>query len=352
MKFNHQLKNRSSILITTLLLMMAALGLAGCGSSDQATTEGPLTQTSVQLGWVHTMEYAGFYMAEEKGYFADENLSVKLLEGGFDANGNFIDPIAQVTSGKAEFGVADGNALLRARANGVPVIAIATIYQRNPVAFISLAEKNIIKPQDLIGKKLAIDLESATGISYLALLASQSIDPSQVNQVPRTSFTNDQLTNGEVDVLDAFITNQPVQLELAGYSLNIILASDYGIEMYPNVIFTTEATIANKPDLVERLLQATVRGMQSAIDNPKEAAAQAVARNNKTTLESELASMNRSLPLLKPVGSQPGMMQAKAWETAHQILLNQGILKEPLEVADVYNLTFMEKIYNHQAANQ
>jgi len=204
----------------------------------------------------------------------------------------------------------------------------------------------------LIGKKLAIDLESATGISYLALLASQSIDPSQVNQVPRTSFTNDQLTNGEVDVLDAFITNQPVQLELAGYSLNIILASDYGIEMYPNVIFTTEATIANKPDLVERLLQATVRGMQSAIDNPKEAAAQAVARNNKTTLESELASMNRSLPLLKPVGSQPGMMQAKAWETAHQILLNQGILKEPLEVADVYNLTFMEKIYNHQAANQ
>jgi NitT/TauT family transport system substrate-binding protein len=204
----------------------------------------------------------------------------------------------------------------------------------------------------LIGKKLAIDLEAATGVSYLALLASQGIQPSQVNQVPRTSFTNDQLTNGEVDVLDAFITNQPVQLEMAGYNLNTILASDYGIEMYPNVIFTTEATIANKPDVVERFLQATVRGIQSAIDNPKQAAAEAVAYNDKIKLESEFASMNRSLPLLKPAGSQPGMMQAKAWETAHQILLDQGILKEPLDIKNAYNLTFLEKVSHRQAANQ
>jgi ABC-type nitrate/sulfonate/bicarbonate transport system substrate-binding protein len=226
MKFNNQLKIRSSILIP-ILFIMVALGLAGCGSSNEATTAaGPLTQTTIQLGWVHTMEYAGFYMAEEKGYFADENLSVKIIEGGFDADGKFIDPISQVVSGKADFGMVDGNTLLTARANGASVVAIATIYQRNPVAFISLAEKNIIKPQDLIGKKLAIDLETATGISYLALLASQGIDPSQVNQVPRTSFTNDQLTSGEVDVLDAFVTNQPIQLELAGYSLNTILASD------------------------------------------------------------------------------------------------------------------------------
>jgi NitT/TauT family transport system substrate-binding protein len=176
------------------------------------------------------------------------------------------------------------------------------------------------------------------------LLASQGIDPAKVEGVPRTDFGNQPLLDGQVDVMDAFITNQPVQLAQAGHQVNAILASDYGIDVYANIIFTSETTIANKPELVERFLRATVQGIQSALQDPKGAVTLAIARNSDLNLEAETESINRSLPLLNPAGGQPGMMRAEDWEITHQILLDQGILSKPLDVKAAYNLSFLEKV--------
>ncbi|HXW01734.1 MAG TPA: ABC transporter substrate-binding protein, partial [Anaerolineae bacterium] len=286
------------------------------------------------------VEYAGFYEAEEKGYYANENLTVKLNELGDSS------PIDQVVAGKADFGVTSADNLLSARAEGTPVVAIATIYQRSPVALISLAENNITRPEDLVGKKVLVHFDGTTGLVYKALLAAQGIDPAKVEGVPRTDFSNKQLLEGEVDVMDAFITNQPVQLAQEGHQTNAILASDYGIDVYANVIFTSEATIANKPELIERFLRATVQGVESALQDPKGAADLAVARNANLNLASETESMNRSLPLLNPAGGQPGMMRAEDWEITHQILLDQGILSKPLDVKAAYNLSFLEKVHS------
>jgi NitT/TauT family transport system substrate-binding protein len=338
MKINLQYQNYLSILMAGLLMVLVA---TGCSSANQpVAAAAPATPVTVQLAWVHSSEYSGFYVAKEKGYYTNENLAVT-----FNALGD-TSPIDLVAEGKADFGITSADNLLSARAKGAPVVAIATIFQRSPVAFISLAKNNITGPQDLIGKKVLVHFEGTTGLVYNALLASQGIDPAKVEGVPRTDFSNQPLLDGQVDVMDAFITNQPVQLAQAGHQVNAILASDYGIDVYANIIFTSEATIANKPELIERFLRATIQGMQSALQDPKGAVALAVAQNSDLSLEAETESMNRSLPLLNPAGGQPGMMRAEDWEITHQILLDQGILSKPLDLKAAYNLSFLEKVHS------
>lgn len=336
MKINGQSQNW---LLLALIGCIVVLLITSCSSANQpAAAAPPATSVNVQLAWVHGSEYAGFYEAEEKGYYANENLAVKLNELGNTS------PIDQVVNGKADFGITSADTLLLARAKGTPVVAIATLFQRSPVAFISLAEKNITRPQDLVGKKVLVHFEGTTGLVFKALLAAQGIDPSKVQGVPRTDFSNKQLLDGEVDVSDAFITNQPVELAKDGHQVNAILASDYGIDVYANVIFTSEATIAKKPDLVERFLRATIQGMQSAVQDPKEAATLAVAYNANLKLEAETESMNRSLPLINPAGGRPGMMRPEDWENTYQILLDQDILDKSLDLKTAYNLSFLEKV--------
>lgn len=328
-------------IVAFMFIVVMAFAVTGCNSASQsALAAEPATPVTVQLAWLNTAEYAGFYEAEEKGYYANENLAVDLKELG-DTN-----PIDQVLAGKADFGLASADVLLSARAKGAPIVAIATIYQRSPVAFISLAENNIVRPRDLVGKKVLVHFDGTTGLVYRALLAAQGIDTSEVEGVLRKDFSNKQLLAGEVDVTDAFITNQPVQLAQAGHPVNVILASDYGIDIYANVIFASETTIANKPELVERFVRATVQGMQSAIEDPKGAAALTIARNPDLNLASETETMNRSLPLLNPAGGRPGTMRPEVWDITHQILLDQGILTEPLNVKAAYSLSFLEKVYS------
>jgi NitT/TauT family transport system substrate-binding protein len=345
MKSNKQLQSKLSILITFLFLI-GALTLTGCGAAPQTQSEAPLSQikTNVQLDWVHTIDAAQFYVAKAEGYYAEENLDVGILVSGYDAEGNFIDPIEQVTSGKADFGIVDAGFLLSARAEGTPVVAIATVYQRSPVAFVSLAEKNITSPQDLPGT--TVQMTPIQQVIYEAMMTALGVDRSQIKEVERTDYSIMPLVNGEADVMDAWVTNEVADLKLQGYEINTILPSEYGIVMYPNVIFTTEALIANNPDLVERFLRATVRGMQAAIDDPNAAATLAVTYDEENlNLEHQTEAMQQSLPLRKPAGTRPGMMDGKVWKSTHQILLDQGILSEPVDVDTAYTLVFLEKVY-------
>lgn len=302
------------------------------------------TAVAVQLDWIHTIEYSGFYLAEDAGYYTDENLSIELREGGFDAGGNFISSISEVTSGAADFGLTGVDDLLAARANGAPLVAIGVIYQRNPMVFMSLAENEIVQPEDLIGKTVSI---TAPGLNFIAMMNFLDIDLEEIDVVFRQDFSNDPLINGDVDVLDAFVTNQPVALELEGYELNLIFPSDYAIDIYTNVIFTTEEMIENQPDAVERFLQATLQGLQDAINDPQLAAelTSSISGDNTLSLEFHVESMHRSLPLLNPMNSQPGVMDQDAWEFAHEILLEEDILNEAVDVDTAYTLEFLDAIY-------
>jgi ABC-type nitrate/sulfonate/bicarbonate transport system substrate-binding protein len=335
-----------------LIRLFAILGLlAGCSASQSQPTAVPITPTSVQLSWFHTIEFTGFYEAARQNYYQDAGLEVRLDAGGFDASGAYIDPVAQVVSGKADFGVAGADVLLKARSEGQPVVAVAALYQRSPVALISLADKNIARPQDLIGKKIAVQPANSTvGIAYEALLTSQNITHSDLIEIERTDYnTVNILFDNEVDVLSGFITNDGMKAKLRSDAVNFILISDYGIDIYSNVIFTTEDTIKNRPQLVEAFVKATIHGIQWSVNEPAKSAANVVERYGKDMApdikDSQQPGMLASVPLLNPAGSRPGQMKDDLWQKAHQILLEQGIITQPIDIKAAYNLTFVDKAY-------
>ncbi len=331
--------------MTLLTTMLTVFVLVACGGGDDKKDE-PLIETSIQFSWVHTIEFAGFYEAVEKGFYTEQGLNVRLDSGGFDADGNYIFPPVPVLNGDADFGVAGGDVLLSARASGSPLVAIAAIYQRNPVVLVSLAENGIRLPEDLVGKNIGIDGPgTATDIVYKAFMASQGIDASEVTEIIQP-LNLDPLTNGEIDVRTGFVTNQPVALGAMGLDVEIILPSDYGIDLYSNVIFTTEDIIANQPELVEKFLRATIQGYDAAIEDPGHAAELSVARNPDLALETELASMNFSLPLIKPAGRDTGMMEQGAWDMTHQVMLNQGMLNAAIDYNAAFTLEFLNTIHD------
>jgi NitT/TauT family transport system substrate-binding protein len=336
---------RQNVVRFVLSAIFIGSGILTACSPAPATiaTATPASPVRLQVSWMPDAEFSGFYVASENGFYKNENLDFTLDGGGIDKAGNYIDPVARVTSGLDDFGIIDGSTLIASRAGGAPVVAIASIYQRHPLAFTSLAEKKIARPQDLVGK--TVHITSSDQATFKALLVSQKIDPSQVNIQERTDLTITPLLDGKADVINGWVTNEVIDLKMAGRKVNTILLSDYGIDTYSDVLFTTEAMIEKHPDVVLRFLRASLKGMQTAIDSPALAAALAQKAATGVSLERMTLSMNANVPLLKPANSQPGMMNEAAWAFTYQILIDQKVLTSPMNVKTVYTMDFLNQIY-------
>jgi NitT/TauT family transport system substrate-binding protein len=329
------------------LLILSIFVLSSCASPQASPTATiPAAHITVQLSWLHQAQFSGFYAAVDQGYYKDENLNVELLAGGIGPNG-YINPMDQVISNKADFGMASTNEILRAQAANQSLVAIASTLQRSPRSFISLAAKNISKPQDLVGKRVAFRPDDNS--VYLALLKVANVNRTDINEITdATKFTLDALINDQIDVIPAFIDNEPLILKKKGHEVNAILASDYGIETYENLIFTRKDLIDKNSDQVLRFLRATLRGYTYAIQNPDKTAALGLNYDATLDLETQKAQLARLIPLINIPNSHPGLMQENVWNKAYQVLTDQGILTKPLKVADTYDLSFVQQIYKGQ----
>lgn len=329
------------------LLLVVALLLAACGGDDDDNGNGGeasdnLTPVVTQVNWIDDVEWAGFYLADERGYFADAGIEHE-LRLVFDDAGDFLDPITEVAEGRAQFGVADMTTILTARAAGQPVVAVATVYQRHPLALTSLAENEITQPEDLVGK--TVEVSGVSTVVFQALLASEDIALSSVNVVDRTDYSLQPLLSGEADVIDAWVTSEVVELTLEDIDFNMILASDYGIEVYPAVIFTREDLIADQHDMVQGYVNAVLHGYQDGYQEPDAVVDIVAELPTERSREMHDESMQRSRPLMKPSGSEVGMMSPDVWEFAQEILLAQELLSEPLDLEEAYTLEFLNSYY-------
>lgn len=170
--------------------------------SVRAQAVPPLGQVTLQLKWLHQFQFAGYYAALEKGYFAEEGVGVVLRERDPATNN-----ILQVLEGEAEYGVADA-ALLLYQERGLGVQIIAPIFQHSPNVLLTLASANIRSPSDLVGKRVRLYSNDAEGFSILAMLAESGVLDTGIVRQP---FTQDfsVLARGESDAIYAYSTNEP-----------------------------------------------------------------------------------------------------------------------------------------------
>jgi NitT/TauT family transport system substrate-binding protein len=309
--------------------------LSACGKP--ATPASPLTPITVQLNWTHQAQYAGMYAAVQKGYYTAEGLDVTFVEGGSN-----VDKLAPVINGAMQFGVAGADELILARSQGTPLRAIATLYRRSPVVFISLAEKGITQPQDFVGK--TIRAPANTVPSLRAMTTHVGLAPDQYTVVDLPSDVA-LFASGDVPVWGLYSTGLAINIQQAGYKINSIYPDDYGVHFYADTLYATDDLITTSPDMVLRFLRATLEGWSYAIENPAETAAMVLAYNPQADIALEKEKLIAIVPLVNTGEDNIGWMKSEVWEGMAQTLFEQGILTQALDVSQVYTLKFLEEIY-------
>lgn len=317
-----------------MLALILVLSLPACGGANSAPSLTPLT---IQLSFSHQAEFAGFYAAEQQGFYAEEGLDVSFVEGGPD-----VDFLTPVVNGSAQFGVAQPADLLLARAAGKPVRSIAVIYRRSPIVFFALAESGITRPQEFVGKQIRSTITSDQTLR--AMMSNIGIRPDEYEIVNLPSDVS-LFASGDVPVWSGFINVFVLEVQQAGHEINIIYPDDYRIHFYGDVLITTDRLIQNDPDLVRRFTQATLKGWTYVVENPETVGEFVQKYAPDADPQLEVARMVASIPLVNTGDDYIGWMKPEAWAGMARTLREQNLLVGPLDVEDAYTTQFLEEIY-------
>ena len=323
---------------------LAALGLAACGGT--ATTGSgekgnkPPEAFSLRLSWIKNVEFAGFFMAQEKGYYKDEGIDLTVNPTAQNL------PEIQAVATKADLiGLSGSTSLLKARAQGIPVKAFGAVFQKGPGCYIWLEKSGIKGIKDFKGKKLG-GLQTARP-STEAILLMNGLKADDVTFVP-IGFEVTPLLTGQVDILAGIVTNQVVLLEQQGEKVGFAPYNDLGFVSYWNTPFALDDTVKNKKDLLAAWLRASARGWDYALKNPDAATKIVVEKYGQgLDLSNQTIEMKREIPFIQTdFTKQKGLlwMERTVWQQAHDALLEKSKeLEQKVNVDDVMTLDVLTK---------
>lgn len=237
---------------------LAALrGLAG---------EAPLGNVAYQLSWIKNFQFAGCYIAEERGYYAQAGVNVELLAGGPTLN---ADPI--VASGRALVGQSSPDFMCNAVAKGAKLKCIGANYRQNIFCMISMARSPLRVPTDMIGKRIGIQVNNL--VIWHAFLKLNRIDLSRITTVP-VQFDFSPLVSGDVDGFFGYLNDDVVHLKGQGNDIHYFRFSDHGYRMFTATYSVAEETLqdAGQRAKLVAFMRGEVRGWQDAIRDPDLAA--------------------------------------------------------------------------------
>lgn len=317
---------RIIILILTIFLLLTA-----CQADEPAPDE--LMNIRLPMGFVADPQYAPFYVAQERGYFAEAGFTVE-FDYSFETDG-----VALVGANELPFAIVSGEQVLLARAQGVPVVYVMEWFQKFPIAVVSKADAEILSPEDLNGRSVGLPgFFGASYVGYLGLLAANDLQPEDVNANDIGFNQVESLLADQVEAVVGYANNEPVQLANRGEPVNVIQVSDY-IDMVANGIITNETVIAENPELVERFVGAVLRGLADTLADPD--AAFEISKNFVEGLEDgRKPVLEASLPMWQ--AETLGLSDLASWENTQQVLLDAGLMDAPLgDLTAVFNNDFV-----------
>lgn len=251
-----------------VLLGGGATLLSACGSDDDEDASaggdgggGGFGELGIQLSWIKNIEFAGIYVADAKGYFADEGFrAVTMIPGPGDAIAPLVAGDVLYSYGGSE---TVANAVLN---NDAPLKIIGANFQKNPFCILYLSDDPIPDPEALKGKTIGV--QQANEQIWQALLRANDIEegdgPDKVKKVP-VDFEPTPLENGEVQGFFSFITNEPNILRVKGLDVGTLDLSDVGITLYQQLYTVTQESLDTRRDELVAALRAESKGWQHAI---------------------------------------------------------------------------------------
>ena len=233
-------------------LSLMAAGAALPTMSRFASAASPF---AFQASWINDAEFTGYFVAMDKGYYAEEDLDLSYASGGPD-----VIPESTIIAGKADLTLTTPDTTIKAIAEqGAPFKIIGTQYQKNPIGIVSLASNPIKSPEDLIGKTLAVPPVNV--ISVEAMLKISGVDRSKINIVPY-AYDPTPLIKGEIDASLDFTTNVPFTIKQAGADATSFLLYDFGFTTFNDTVVVTEETLKSKRKELVSFLRASRKGWE------------------------------------------------------------------------------------------
>ncbi|QKJ18100.1 ABC transporter substrate-binding protein [Microbacterium hominis] len=258
MASHSKLGRRGRLAAAAAAFAASALVLAGCASGAAAPgetgdEEASYGEISVQYSWIKNEEFAGEFYAYENGYYD---------EAGFDEVIGISGPdtgVAKLLSGTVQVALSDAASIGAAIAEEeAPLKIIGATFQKNPFTILSLADGgNIMSPEDLVGKTIGVQDSNAS--VFAALLNANDIDPADVTVVP-VDFDPTPLMNGEVDGFMAYLTNEALTVELAGYEITNLSYAENGVPYVAETFSVTDQYLAENKELLKAFLIAEIKG--------------------------------------------------------------------------------------------
>ena len=324
--------------IYTIILSAIALLLCFAGCSFGETDPKSVTFMAGFKPQAN-LPFVAAYVAEEKGYFEEQGLNVDIRH----STGEHLNLLM---AGEVDFTTVDANSVLKRRADpGLPVVAIALFGQRGQQAFLALSDSGINTPKDWEGKTFGYKVSIPP--DYLAILEAEGVDRSRIQEV-RVGFDPRILTEGQVDVLASFKSNEPNIIRGMGFDVTMFDAADYGVPTLGLTYIVQQDMIDEDSNTVERFLRATMKGMEFATSNTEETLdivlkyAEGADRDHmRFMLEAEFA--DATSPLTDANGL--GWMNAEQWQEFHDSLLKYGALPGTQDVSSAFTDEFLEDIY-------
>lgn len=327
-------------MLRNILLTGLALWLAACTTVTPSPTTAPLTPVTLMLDWVPNTNHTGFFVAQEKGYFAEAGLEVQIIQPG--------EVLAEqaVVGGAADFGLSFQEQVTLARADeGAPLVSLAAILQSNTSGFATRADQGVGSPADWGGLRYGSFGSPFEAPTLIALMECAGGDFSQL-QVVNTGFSDPLalLTEKQIDLAWIFYGWQGIQAGQQGLALNLEMMSDWFNcipDYYTPVITTSEQTIKERPELVRAFVGAVSRGYQFAIQNPDEAAS--VLLKAAPELDERLVRASQAWLSPRYQGAAPrwGEQQLSVWDNYSQWLAENGVLNEPIDAAAAFTNEFL-----------
>src|SRR5947207_11416624 len=260
------MRRLTSLALATMLLAAACSGAGSPGPSVPPVSPSPSvpasaltpTKLTVGLGYIPSVQFAQFYLAQQAGYYRDAGLDVTFQ--------NKIDPdlITLVGQGAVDIGIADGTSVIPAVSQGIPVRYVTTIYAQFPNVVYAKASSGIKAAADLRGRKLGTPGKfGSSWIMLQALLASAGLKPSDLDIQLYPDFgQGTALAQGAVDAATGFTNNEPVQLELSG-TPSTVLRVDQVVPLPGNGLIAGTSAISSKRTQLRAFIAATLRAMRA-----------------------------------------------------------------------------------------
>jgi ABC-type nitrate/sulfonate/bicarbonate transport systems, periplasmic components len=284
----------------------AALLLGGCASGAAAGDDDAdgFGEISVQYSWIKNEEFAGEFYAYENGYYDEAGFSEVIGISGPDTG------VAKLLSGSVQIALNDAATVGAAIAEqDAPLKIIGATFQKNPFTILSLADGgNIATPADLVGKTIGVQDSNAS--VFAALLAANGISPDDVTVVP-VDFDPTPLMNGEVDGFMAYLTNEALTVELAGYEVTNLAYADNGVPFVAETFSVTDRFLAENRDLIKAFLIAEIKGWTHVFTDDAEATVELIVKYYDQAADENSDGLEAVFGSLDPVKTKAGLEAQK-----------------------------------------